>query len=125
VEQGALCISIPAAVRGDAAARPRYCPYKKAIGMLTRTKRHTVTFAHDFTLKGCDRPLVPGAYEVVTDEELIEGLSFPVYRRVSTFMMLPRQGRAPAEMVTISPDDLSAALERDHALDAGASGADH
>jgi hypothetical protein len=96
----------------------------KAIAMLTRTKRHTVTFAHAFRLAGCDRPLTPGAYEVVTDEELIEGLSFPVYRRVSTFMMLPRQGRSPAEMVTISPDDLSAALARDHARGAGAHGAD-
>jgi hypothetical protein len=97
----------------------------KAIAMLTRTKRHTVTCAQAFRLAGCDRPLTPGAYEVVTDEELIEGLSFPVYRRVSTFMMLPRQGHSPAEMVTISPDDLSAALERDHALDAGVNGAGH
>ena len=93
--------------------------------MITRSVSKTVVFRRPFHLKGIDRVLPAGDYRVVTDEELIEGLSFPVYRRVSTFMMLPRQGRAPAEMVTISPDDLSAALERDHALSSGANGADH
>jgi hypothetical protein len=86
--------------------------------MLTRTKRHTVTFSGPFTLAGIDRALPPGAYEVVTDEELIEGLSFPVYRRVSTFLMLPMQGRAPGEMLAISPDNLSAALANDRAAGA-------
>ena len=32
-----------------------------------------------------------GNYEVVTDEELIEGVSFPVYRRVATMMLAPTQ----------------------------------
>ena len=50
--------------------------------MITRTKRVTLTFKHPFSLKGVDRPLAPGQYEVVSDEELIEELSFPVYRRV-------------------------------------------
>ena len=34
--------------------------------------------------QGVDRRLAAGEYEVTTDEELIEGLSFPVYRRVAT-----------------------------------------
>ena len=50
--------------------------------MITRTKRVTLTFKYPFSLKGVDRPLTPGQYEVVSDEELIEELSFPVYRRV-------------------------------------------
>ena len=90
--------------------------------MQSRTKRHTVTFAHGFTLKGLDRPMLPGAYEIVTDEELIEGLSFPVYRRVATFMMLPTRGASPGEMQAISPDDLSAALVRDRAFGAVSDG---
>jgi hypothetical protein len=48
--------------------------------MTTRTKRETVTFRHPFTLDGMSRILPGGDYEVVTDEEIIEGLSFPVYR---------------------------------------------
>lgn len=83
--------------------------------MLSRTKRHTVTFGHAFTLKGIDRMLSPGAYEVVTDEELIEGLSFPVYRRVATSIMLPAHGSSAIEMMSVSPDDISAALVLDRA----------
>ena len=36
-----------------------------------------VHFRHPFRIKGIDRLLPPGGYEVVTDEEMIEGLSFP------------------------------------------------
>jgi hypothetical protein len=35
-----------------------------------------VTFAHPFLLKGVDRILGAGDYRVVTDEELIQELSF-------------------------------------------------
>ena len=44
--------------------------------MTTRTTSKIVTFARPFTLKGVDRILPPGEYRVVTDEELIEELSF-------------------------------------------------
>jgi hypothetical protein len=44
-----------------------------------------------FELKGVDRILPAGDYRVVTDEELIEELSFPVYRRISTMIFLPGQ----------------------------------
>lgn len=87
--------------------------------MLTRTKRHTVTFAHSFALKGIERRVSAGTYEVVTDEELIEGLSFPVYRRVATSIMLPAQGLSAIEMLNVSPDDISAALARDRATTDG------
>jgi hypothetical protein len=51
---------------------------------------------------------------VVTDEELIEGISFPVYRRVATMIFVPApQGASSIEMVTVDPLDLQAALERD------------
>jgi len=44
--------------------------------MTTRTNGRILTFAHPFLLKGVDRELPAGDYRVVTDEELIEGLSF-------------------------------------------------
>jgi hypothetical protein len=47
-----------------------------------RTLSKTVVFTKPFLLKGVDRTLPAGNYRVVTDEELIEGLSFPVYRRL-------------------------------------------
>jgi hypothetical protein len=44
--------------------------------MTIRSRRETVTFKHPFRIRGIDRLLPAGAYEVVTDEETIEGLSF-------------------------------------------------
>jgi hypothetical protein len=83
----------------------------------TRTQRKTVTFDRPFLLKGMDKILPPGNYVVVTDEDLVEGLSFPVYRRVSTTMMAPAQNRpSSVEMLTIDPSDLEAAQERDAAM---------
>lgn len=62
------------------------------------------------------RALPRGDYRVVTDEELIEGLSFPAYHRVSTVIFVPAPSGSAIEMVTIEPADLAAALERDAAL---------
>src|SRR6516162_1464444 len=73
--------------------------------MTTRTNGRIVTFAHPFLLKGVDRELPAGDYRVVTDEELIEGLSFPVYRRVSTMIFVPGQSTSSVEMVTIDPQE--------------------
>jgi hypothetical protein len=81
--------------------------------MTTRTTRKTVTFLHPFTLKGVDRTLSPGAYQTVTDEELIDGLSFPAYRRTSTMMFVRSRRGSSVEMVTIDPLDLQAAQDRD------------
>jgi hypothetical protein len=85
--------------------------------MVTRTKRVTWTFQHPFSLKGVDRRLAAGQYEVVTDEELIEELSFPVYRRVATLIFLPADAyqQSSIEMVNVDPTDLAAAHERDQA----------
>ena len=83
--------------------------------MLTRTRDETLTFARPFSLKGIERTLPAGDYRVSTDEELIEGLSFPVYRRVATMIFVPSIGRSSSEMVTIDPADLRAAQARDGA----------
>jgi hypothetical protein len=83
--------------------------------MLTRTREKTWTFSRPFMLKGVDRQLPAGDYRVSTDEELIEGLSFPVYRRVATMIFVPGLNGTSLEMVTIDPAELQAALERDAA----------
>jgi hypothetical protein len=81
--------------------------------MTTRTNDRIVSFAHPFLLKGVDRELPAGDYRVVTDEELIDGLSFPVYRRVSTMIFVQGQSTSSVEMVTIDQQELEAAQERD------------
>jgi hypothetical protein len=57
--------------------------------------------------------LPPGEYRIVTDEELIEELSFPVYRRVATMIFVPAHQASSVEMVAIDPQELQAAQERD------------
>jgi hypothetical protein len=83
--------------------------------MSIRTNAKTVIFSRPFSLKGVDRVLPAGDYRVLTDEELVEGLSFPVYRRVSTMIFLPAEFHRPGsvELVTIDPLDLLAAENRD------------
>jgi hypothetical protein len=53
---------------------------------------------------------------VITDEELIEGLSFPAYRRISTGIFVPAPSGSAVEMATIDPGDLQAAQEQDAAM---------
>jgi hypothetical protein len=84
--------------------------------MIARSLSKNVVFNRPFLLKGVDRMLPAGAYRVVTDEELIEGISFPAYRRVATMIFVPvPHGASSIEMVIIDPLDLKAALERDSA----------
>ena len=94
--------------------------------MTTRTRERTVSFRNSFLLKGVDRPLPAGDYRVTTDEELIESLSFPVYRRVVTMIFVPAQAqRGAIEMVTIDPTDLEAALRHDATADGNVAGGTH
>jgi hypothetical protein len=83
--------------------------------MTMRSRRETLTFKHPFRIKGIDRLLAAGDYEVITDEEMIEGLSFPSFRRVATMIMVP--GAPPRsssmEMISINSIDLSDAQRND------------
>lgn len=83
--------------------------------MTIRTRRETVHFRRPFRINGVDRQLAAGDYEVITDEEMIEGLSFPCFRRVATLMMIPgaRPRHSTTEMISISSADLSDALRDD------------
>ena len=82
--------------------------------MTTRSRRETITFQHPFRLRGVDRLLPTGAYEVITDEEMIEGLSFPAFRRVATMIMVPAAAQNLAmEMVSIGSVDLADAQHAD------------
>ena len=83
--------------------------------MTMRSRRETITFKHPFRIKGIDRLLALGAYEIITDEEMIEGLSFASFRRVATMIMVP--GAPPRastmEMISIGSVDLSDAQRSD------------
>ena len=86
--------------------------------MLTRTRVETMTFTKPFALKSVERTLPAGDYRVSTDEELIEGLSFPVYRRVATMIFVPaKANRSATEMLPVDPAELRAAQKLDSAPD--------
>ena len=83
--------------------------------MTMRSRLETITFKHSFQINGIDRLLPPGDYEVITDEEMIEGLSFAAFRRVATTIIVPA---APPrtltmERISISPVDLADAQRID------------
>ena len=93
--------------------------------MALRTRRKFVVFRNPFELKDVGRILPAGSYEVVTDEELVEGLSFPVYRRVATMILVPAPAprTASTELLSINPAQLAAAEARDvSATPAGSAG---
>jgi hypothetical protein len=63
--------------------------------MTIRTSKKTVTFRRPFALGGFDEALPAGAYSVETDEELLEGISFPAYRRILTVIRLHSKSDHP------------------------------
>ncbi|MEQ8806735.1 MAG: hypothetical protein RLO05_12055 [Rhodospirillales bacterium] len=83
--------------------------------MTLRTTQTTVNFDRPFVLGDFDEELPAGNYTVETDEELLQGVSFPVYRRVRVVIHLQRDKHAPgrSRTLTIDPHDLDAALARD------------
>jgi hypothetical protein len=83
--------------------------------MVGRSRSKALMFNKPFLLEGVDRVLPERDYRVVPEEELMEEISFPVYRRVSTviFVPAPTHGAFSIEIATIDPLDLHAALDRD------------
>jgi len=84
--------------------------------MTIRSRHEVVTFKHAFQIRGIDRQLPAGEYEVITDEEMIEGLSFAAYRRIATMIIVPAAAaaaRGATEMISIGSVDLSDAQRVD------------
>ena len=79
--------------------------------MASRTNSRQVIFRRPFWLSGFDSPQPAGIYTVVTEEELLEGLTFAAWRRVATTMPLTRDGAT--EYMPVDPGELNRALARD------------
>lgn len=83
--------------------------------MTVRTSRKTVTFTRPFSLSGIDEMQPAGTYTVETDEELIQGVSFPAYRRIATLIFLrsPPGSAVMEQVANLDPLELEAAQKRD------------
>lgn len=83
--------------------------------MNTRTSTRSVTFRHPFMLKAFEAAQPAGTYKVTTEEEVLDSVSAPAYRRISTEIELVSRARSAAiiELVSIDPHELEAALARD------------
>ncbi|WP_411033664.1 hypothetical protein [Shinella sp. BYT-45] len=86
--------------------------------MADRTTETTITFAHPFSLSSLVTPLEAGTYRLVVDEELIEGLSFPAYRRTGTHLEIPAISvlTGKRQFLQVTRAEIEAALSRDAGL---------
>ncbi len=80
--------------------------------MTARTTRRTMTLPRPFRGSGMESEQPAGRYVVETDEELLQDLSFPAYRRMATYITLPRRahGVVSSEMIRVDPAELDAAV---------------
>ena len=83
--------------------------------MTMRTSRKTVTFRRPFSLSGMDAVQPAGTYTVETIEELLEGVSFPAWRRTATVILLRSQAgtAGPGQDLDIDPLELEAVQDGD------------
>lgn len=83
--------------------------------MTMRSTRSTVTFSNPFTLPGYPGDLPAGNYEVLVEEELLQGLSFEAYRRTATYVTVHGKGvhAGQIELRVTTESDLQEALRRD------------
>ena len=82
--------------------------------MPTRTHTSTFVFQRPFSLKSAGGPQPAGTYTVETEEELLEGLSFPAYRRISTTITRQANGAgALIQVLAVDPRELEEAQAAD------------
>ncbi|SDJ47031.1 hypothetical protein [Aliiruegeria lutimaris] len=83
--------------------------------MNTRSSKSMVTFFNAFAQPGYPGQLPAGTYEVLVEEELLQGLSFEAWRRISTYLIVHGKGNRGGSiaMRPITQKDLELVLRRD------------
>ena len=88
--------------------------------MPNRTRREEMVFEYPFALAGWTDPQPAGTYAVETEEELLEGVSFPAYRRVSTTIARKaNRGGALVQAIPVDPRELAELKAADRARASG------
>ncbi len=81
--------------------------------MSNRTHREVIVFHRPFRLRGWSEAQPAGTYVVETEEELIEGLSFAAFRRVSTTITREVLPGATRQTIPVDPVELARAQAAD------------
>ena len=76
-----------------------------------RTTSKTVTFKRPFIIGGFDQLQAAGTYTVDTEEEQLDAISFPAWKRIATVIEVKTAGAT--EYQRIDPAELHEALMRD------------
>lgn len=86
--------------------------------MLTRSTRSMVTFTNNFRIGDGQQDLSAGAYEIVVEEELLQGISFEAYRRTATYLVIRGRGLDAGQTTRhlTTKEDLDYAILSDEAL---------
>jgi hypothetical protein len=88
--------------------------------MTVRSRDTTVTFRHPFTMPSVEGCQPAGTYRLVTDEDEVAVVPFAITRRIATHLHTPALSLQPAvgNVFTITPAELSMAIEADRQRDA-------
>jgi hypothetical protein len=87
----------------------------------SRIRHEDLVFSRPFRLRGWKDPHPAGTYAVETEEELIEGLSFPAYRRVGTTLTREATpGGHCRQVIPVEPADIETAVAAERLATGGA-----
>ena len=72
-----------------------------------------MTFARPFKLTGVRKPFAAGTYDVETEEEQLDGVSFPAFRRLQTYLTQRGTASSSPALTThvVDLDELTRACE--------------
>lgn len=85
--------------------------------MESRSTTELVEFRSPFLISARPNPLPAGRYRVHIEEEMLDGLSFPAWRRTS--MTIAQQGPSSGRLLqaySITPTELAVVLAADGAV---------
>ena len=66
--------------------------------MESRTTRSRLILSQAFVLSGSDELLPAGAYDLVIEEERLQGLTFDAYRRTGAHLQIVKNPRFPGRI---------------------------